>query len=83
MDALERQRERTERYCALLDEAMRRAGGDEDSTFESLLGREEVAELDRLEMTLGAIRRKQDRRRAAIGRDIAAGRYWVLPGAKA
>ena len=41
------------------------------------------AELNRLEMTLAATRREQERRRVAIARDIAAGRYWVLPGAKA
>ena len=82
-DAAERQMERAKRYGALLDEVLRRAGGNEEAVSESLLSREEVSELGRLDMIFGATGREQDRRRAAIARDIAAGRYRALPGTKA
>lgn len=60
------QMERATRYCELLEEAVVDEG--------------EMAELAALKLVLDAQEREQDRRQAAIDRDIAAGRYWVIGG---
>lgn len=57
--------ERTKRYCELLKEPRK-------------LEDEELIELAALKQILDAQAREQDRRQAAIDRDIAAGRYLVL-----
>jgi hypothetical protein len=64
-EALERLRERTERFSALINEVR-----------QGTIDRDGHAELNHLEMTLGAARREHERRRAAIDRDAAAGRFW-------
>lgn len=63
--AADLQMERTTRYCELLEEARK-------------LEDEELIELATLKQILDAQEREQDRRQAAIDRDIAAGRYLVL-----
>jgi hypothetical protein len=61
-------------------EAKRRAAGRSDVTLGELLTREEINELDMLEMTIDTLDRAFDRRQAAIDRDKAAGRFWRLKG---
>lgn len=63
--AADLQMERTTRYCELLEQAPK-------------VSDEEMVELAALKQILDAQAREQDRRQAAIDRDIAAGRYRVL-----
>ncbi len=76
-DAADQQMKRTLRYVALIGEAKRRRGGRSDTLLSSVLSHEEMAELSTLKMTLDAQEREQDRRQAAIDRDIATGRCRV------
>jgi hypothetical protein len=72
------QGERVRRYIAIRDQAERRCGGNHAARFSDVLTREEIDEYWTLKRTLDAQEREQDRRQAAIDRDIAAGRYRVL-----
>jgi hypothetical protein len=72
------QTKRAKRYSELIEEAARRAGGDCSKSIRSLLTHDELAELTALKLTLDATEREQDRRQAAIDRDIDAGRYRVI-----
>ncbi len=62
------------RYKELIEKG-RRASAKPDTL---LLDGDERAEFIALQRTLDAMEREQDRRQAAIDRDIAAGRYRVL-----
>lgn len=75
-EAVDLQMERTKRYEALIDEVKRR-GCRGPMPVASVLSREEMAELKTLKMTLDAMEREQDRRQAAIDKDMAAGRCRV------
>jgi hypothetical protein len=69
---------RVDRHRALLDEAIRRADGRDDVPMGVLLTGEEMAELSALDLALEAQNRVIKRRQAAIDRDIAIRRYWVI-----
>jgi hypothetical protein len=69
---------RATRYSELIEDARRRARGVDEIAIASALTPDEMAELNTLKLTLDAMEREQDRRQAAIDRDIAAGRYRVI-----
>ena len=75
---IDQQRERLVRVGALIDKAKQKCGGRHGVPFGDLLSPEEIAEMTMLEMATAATDRSYARRKAAIDKDIAAGRYHVL-----
>lgn len=73
-----RQMERAERYTVLVERAAC-AAEVRNLPLASVLSAEDIAELTALKMTLQAEQREQDRRQAAIDRDIETKGYWTLP----
>jgi hypothetical protein len=69
---------RVDRHRALLDESIRRATGLDDVPMGALLTEEEMDEFSSLHLAIEAQNRVIERREAAIDRDIAIRRYWVI-----
>lgn len=70
---------RLQRQRDLIDKC-KEAGGLPNTPISQWLDEDEMAELIELQMTIEAQQREQDRRQAAIDRDIAAGRFFRLGG---